>query len=217
MTNRMTRRAVLPRRTWYLVFFSLLVSVLFLPGCSKYDVLIDKEQICDQRWADIEAQLQRRYDLVPNLVATVKGSADARGEDARQGDRGPRAGGQHQAHRRRSQRPREDGGVPEGARPAQGLALAALVVQEHYPDLKANQRFHDLQVQLEGTENRILRSREQYNEAVRDYNAELGKIGGSAVNKVTGKPFKPRVYFTAAAGAAGGARGLLLRRAMAPT
>src|SRR5262249_30345993 len=79
----------------------------------------------------------------------------------------------------------------------QGALSRLLVVQERYPDLKANAQFHDLQVQLEGTENRILRGREQYNLAVSDYNAELGRIRGSVVNKVTGHPFRPRAYFTA--------------------
>src|SRR5262249_40139789 len=78
-----------------------------------------------------------------------------------------------------------------------GSLSRLLVVQEKYPDLKANSQFHDLMVQLEGTENRILRSREQYNSAVRDYNAELGKIRGQVVNKATGTTFKPRVYFSA--------------------
>ncbi len=64
-----------------------------------------------------------------------------------------------------------------------GSLSRLMVVQEAYPDLKANSAFHDLQVQLEGTENRILRSREQYNDAVRDYNAELGKIHGAAVKQ----------------------------------
>jgi LemA protein len=72
-----------------------------------------------------------------------------------------------------------------------------MVVQEQYPDIKANKNFHDLQVQLEGTENRILRAREEYNASARDYNATLLKIGGQVTNKVTGKPFKPRVFFTA--------------------
>jgi LemA protein len=75
------------------------------------------------------------------------------------------------------------------------------MVQETYPDLKANSAFHDLQVQLEGTENRLLRAREQYNGAVKEYNTELGKIRGSAVNRATGKPFKARVYFSASAAA----------------
>jgi LemA protein len=73
-----------------------------------------------------------------------------------------------------------------------------MMVQEQYPDLNATTGFHDLQVQLEGTENRILRSREEYNAAAREYNAMLLKIGGQVVNRVTGQAFKPRVYFTAA-------------------
>src|SRR5690606_36578770 len=84
---------------------------------------------------------------------------------------------------------------------AQGQLTSALsrllVVQERYTDLKANEGFRDLQVQLEGTENRILRASEKYNEDVREYNATLNKIGGQVVNKVTGRPFKPRVYVKA--------------------
>lgn len=80
-----------------------------------------------------------------------------------------------------------------------GSLSRLLVLQEQYPDLKANASFRDLQVQIEGTENRILRAREQYNAGARDYNATLNKIGGSVVNKVTGHPFKPRVYFSASA------------------
>ena len=91
-----------------------------------------------------------------------------------------------------------------------------MLVQEQYPDLKANAAFHALQVELEGTENRILRSREEYNAAVRDYNAELAKIGGQVVNKVTGKPFKPRVYFAAAGRGAGRAEGLVLSEPAGP-
>jgi LemA protein len=79
-----------------------------------------------------------------------------------------------------------------------GALSKLLVVNEAYPDLKANAAYHDLQIQLEGTENRILRSREEYNAAVADFNAELGKIRGQVVNKVTGKAFQPRTYFSAA-------------------
>jgi LemA protein len=86
-----------------------------------------------------------------------------------------------------------------------GSLSRLMVVHEQYPDLKANQAFHALQVELEGTENRILRAREEYNAAVKDFNAELGKVGGSIVNDVTGKPFKPRVYYSASAEAKSGA------------
>ena len=91
-----------------------------------------------------------------------------------------------------------------------GALSRLLVANEAYPDLKANAQFHDLSVQLEGTENRILRSREQYNEAVRDYNTELGKIRGAVVKRATGGTFKPRVYFQASSDAPAGAQGDLL-------
>jgi LemA protein len=166
-------------------------------GCRGYDVLVEKDQVAAQKWADLEAQLQRRYDLVPNLVEVVKGSAKheeqtlARVTEAR-------------AQVGKIQLTADDLSDPEkmaAFQKAQGELTGALsrlmVIQEQYPDLKANKSFHDLQIQLEGTENRILRSREEYNNAARDYNAELLKIGGQVVNKVTGKPFKPRAYFTA--------------------
>ena len=75
------------------------------------------------------------------------------------------------------------------------------MVNEAYPQLQANAAYRDLQVQLEGTENRILRAREQYNAAVGDYNTELGKIRGAVVRRATGGTFKPRVYFQASADA----------------
>lgn len=72
---------------------------------------------------------------------------------------------------------------------------------ENYPKLQASGQCPDLMKQLEGAENPILRSRQQYNDVVRQYNAELGKVGGSVVNKATGQAFKPRVYFTASSDA----------------
>src|SRR5690606_15546658 len=72
-----------------------------------------------------------------------------------------------------------------------------LVSNENYPKLQASTQFGEMMKQLEGTENRILRSREEYNAAVRAYNSELLKVRGTVVNKATGQPFKPRVYFAA--------------------
>jgi len=72
-----------------------------------------------------------------------------------------------------------------------GALSRLMVVQEAYPDLKANQGFHDLQVQIEGTENRILRGREEYNAAARDYNSELLRIGGIVVREVPAPPATP--------------------------
>jgi LemA protein len=172
-----------------------------LTGCSRYDRLVQLDQVTAQRWADVEAQLQRRRDLVPNLVATVKGSA-AHEETTLKEVIQARA---QASQIRLSQEDLSDPAKMAALEQAEGKLGSALsrllVVQERYPDLKANAAFHDLQVQLEGTENRILRAREQYNQAAGEYNAELGSIGGQVVNRVSGRPFKARAYFNATPGA----------------
>jgi LemA protein len=179
------------------VALSLFILASAAASCQRYDVLINKDQVAAEKWSNLESQLQRRSDLVPNLVAVVKGSAKYEQDTLRQ------------VTEARSQLTRvnltaDDLSNPEkmaAFQKAQSQLSSALsrlmVVQEQYPDLKANQSFHDLQVQIEGTENRILRAREEYNAAARDYNSELLRISGQAVNKVTGQPFKPRIYFTA--------------------
>ncbi len=175
------------------------LAALLLPGCSKYDELVQKDQVCQQTWADIETQVQRRYDLVPNLVATVKGSAAheestlAAVTQARADATSIKLSGDDLSD------PAKVAAFQKAQDGLHGAISRLLVSQEAYPDLKANAQFHDLMIQLEGTENRIARAREEYNKAVGDYNATLGKVGGQIVNKVTGKPFQPRVYFTASA------------------
>jgi LemA protein len=166
-------------------------------GCSHYDELVTKDQACQQKWADIEAQVQRRYDLVPNLVATVKASA-AHEESTLEAVTRARA---QASSVTLSDADLEDPAKVAAFQKAQdglhGAISRLLVTQEAYPDLKANAQFHDLMIQLEGTENRIARAREEYNKAVGDYNGTLGRISGQVVNRVTGRPFKPRVYFSA--------------------
>lgn len=188
----MTRFA---RRGLLYVLFTLLATLA--GACGKYDQLVEKDQTAEQRWANVEAQLQRRADLVPNLVAVVKGSA-AHEEQTLAEVTNARA---KASSVQLSTDDLSDPAKVEAFERAQGQLGSALsrllVVQERYPDLKANAAFHDLQVQLEGTENRILRAREKYNEAVREYNAMLNQIGGQVVNRATGRPFKPRVYFKA--------------------
>jgi LemA protein len=198
MTHRLP---LLLRRSALWAVLSLLALMFAAPGCSRYDQLVTKDQIAAEKWSNLDAQLQRRYDLVPNLVATVKASAAHEQQTlARVAEARAQVG--------RVQLTADDLTDPDKVaafQKAQGELTSALsrlmAIQESYPDLKANQNFHSLMVQLEGTENRILRAREEYNAAARDYNAELLRIGGQVVNKVTGQPFKPRVYFTASAGA----------------
>jgi len=186
-------------RIAYVLLLSLLA--LSLPGCAKYNELVDKDQVCQQKWADVEAQVQRRYDLVPNLVATVKGSA-AHEEKTLEAVTQARAEATSiQLTADDLEDPAKVAAFQKAQDQLKGALSRLLVTQEAYPDLKANAQFHDLMSQLEGTENRIARAREEYNKAVGDYNATLAQIGGKIVNKATGKPFNPRVYFTASAGA----------------
>jgi LemA protein len=168
-------------------------------GCGRYDSLVEKDQIAAERWSNLDASLQRRYDLVPNLVASVKGSAKHEDETLTKVAEARAQVGKLKLTADDLTDPQKVAAFQKAQADLQGSLSRLLVVQEQYPDLKANQAFHDLQVQLEGTENRILRAREEYNQAAREYNAELLKIGGQVVNKVTGQPFKPRVYFTATA------------------
>ena len=78
-----------------------------------------------------------------------------------------------------------------------GSLSRLMMVQEKYPDLKANSQFHDLMVTLEGTENRILIARRDYNESVKSFNTELRHVSGKVMNPITGHEFRPRVYFAA--------------------
>ncbi len=103
------------RAAWLLVG---VIALAFAPGCQNYDQLVEKDQICEQKWADYEAQLQRRYDLVPNLVNTVKASAKHEADTLTKVTEARASATRHQAHGRRLHRSGQDGGVPEGPRSA---------------------------------------------------------------------------------------------------
>jgi LemA protein len=192
----MTIRA-LPQVVFLLVVFLLTT----ITGCQNYDTLVTKDQAAETAWADVEAQLQRRMDLVPNLVNTVKASAHHEEQTLKEVAEARASATSIKLSADDLSDPAKVAAFEKAQDNLKGSLSRLMMVNEQYPDLKANAAFHDLQVQLEGTENRILRSREVYNAAVGDYNTELGKIRGQAVNKITGKPFKPRVRFQAAAGA----------------
>lgn len=174
-----------------------LAAIVSVSGCGRYDELVEKDQVAAEKWANLEAQLQRRYDLVPNLVSVVKGSAKHEEDTLAKVTEARSQAASIKLTADDLSDPEKMARFQKAQDQLKGSLSRLMVVQEQYPDLKANKAFHDLQVQLEGTENRILRAREEYNGAARDYNAMLGKIGGQAINKVTGTPFKPRVFFTA--------------------
>ncbi|MFO0614151.1 MAG: LemA family protein [Polyangiaceae bacterium] len=185
-------------------FLGVVLSVVFLAAvalsssaCGRYDNLVEADQNAAEKWADLDAALQRRADLVPNLVAVVKGSAKHEEETLTKVVEARSAATSTHLSEEDLADPDKVAAFQKAQGELGGALSRLLVVQEAYPDLKANSAFHDLQVQLEGTENRILRAREEYNRAAGDYNAELLKVGGLVVNRLTGRPFKQRVYFSA--------------------
>jgi LemA protein len=153
---------------------------------SGYNQMIALDQQVQSSWAQVENQLQRRFDLIPNLVSTVKGYA-AHEKDILE-----------EVTRLRSQWGAA-ATVPDKVAAANSLGGALsrlLMVSENYPNLKADQSFLELQSQLEGTENRIAVERMRYNEAVQQFNSYQQSLFGSFFASVTHKT-QPAVYFKA--------------------
>ena len=186
-------------RSWLLVWLSC-VLLAVMPGCQQYNQLVEKDETCNQKWGDYQAALQRRADLVPQLVATVKAAAKHEETTLAQVTQARADATSIKLSVDDLTDPAKVAAFQKAQDQLKGSLSRLLVANEAYPDLKANAQYHDLQVQLEGGENRLLRAREEYNAAVKDYNSELRKVNGSVVNKATGKNFAPRVYFEAAAG-----------------
>ena len=176
-----------------------LMALVMLSGCG-YNVMQQNEEAVNRAWGDLESQLQRRADLVPNLVATVKGAAGFEKETLQ-------AVVEARAKATSIQLTPEmlsDQAAMSQFQAAQGQLSSALsrllVTVERYPQLKATQNFRDLQVQLEGTENRISVARQRYNQAVEVFNFSIRKFPNSITNNVA-LNLKPKEYFKADAAA----------------
>jgi len=169
-----------------IVIFALLIGAIFF---FTYNGLVSAEEGVDAQWYQVENQYQRRVDLIPNLIETVKGYA-AHEETIFT-----------EVAKYRSQwgaatTPEER---VEAANGMESAISRLLVVVENYPQLKASENFLALQAQLEGTENRIAVERMRYNEKVRDYNTQLKRIPSSMVAGMIG--LEPKSYFEAQKGA----------------
>ncbi len=168
----------------YLQRVVLIVFTAGLLGGCGYNSLQLQEEAVFKAWADIEATLQRRGDLIPNLVETVKGYAQHETQTLE---------AVINARAKASSVKLTPGDLSNGAameqfQAAQGGLSSALgklmVVVERYPDLKANQNFLDLQTQLEGTENRINVARQRYNKTVEEFNGAIRKFPASLTNSI---------------------------------
>jgi len=183
-----------------LVVLAVIVVAVGAWAVGIYNGLIGLDQGVNEKWAQVQNVYQRRADLIPNLVETVKGFAaqertvltevvEARAK-ATSIQLTPEA--------------LNDPKAMERFQAAQGQLSGALsrllVTVERYPELKSNQNFLNLQSQLEGTENRITVERRRFNEAVREYNTRLALFPGTIVARLAG--FRPKAFFEAAPDAA---------------
>ncbi len=190
-------------KTLWIVLFAVAVAIVLPVGCgvSSYNKLVSLDQAVQSQWAQVENVYQRRLDLVPNLVATVKGAAafekdtftavaEARTRAAQATTAAPTA-------------PADAAALQRFQTAQDGLASSLsklMVVVERYPDLHATQNFRDLQAQLEGTENRIAVERMRFNEAAQAFNTARDTFPTTLFAGFFGARFQEKAYFHAAPG-----------------
>ena len=178
-----------------LVAVLLVVGVVGLALMGTYNSLVGLAQAVDAQWAQVENSYQRRADLIPNLVATVSGAANFEKSTLEAVTQARASVGQVKVN------PGDSASLAEFERAQSGLSSALsrlLVVSEQYPDLKASANFRDLQVQLEGTENRITVERGRFNEKAQEYNTAILRMPARLFAGFFGMKEKP--YFKAVAG-----------------
>ena len=184
------------------LFMALLAGVLVLGigGCHAYNGLVASRQQVDSQWAQVETTYQRRADLIPNLVSTVSANAQFERDTLKAVTDARASVGQLRMPAGQSPESAESIRQFQTAQDSLGSALSRLlVVAERYPDLKATQSFRDLQVQLEGTENRITVERQRFNEAVQLYNTRVQRFPNVLLARAFNFQTKP--YFTSSPGA----------------
>jgi len=179
----------------------LIVILLGFSSCSTYNSMVTLEEKVETAWAQVENVYQRRADLIPNLVETVKGAANFEKETLTAVIEARAKASQVQASI--SNDVVNDPEAFQKFQAAQGALSGALsrllVTVERYPDIKANKNYLALQSQLEGTENRIAVERRHYNEAARAFNTKIRRFPASIIANITG--FSKKQYFKADEGA----------------
>jgi len=167
----------------YLILLLGLISLLALTGCG-YNTIQENEEAVFAAWGDVEASYQRRLDLIPNLVETVKGYANHEAETLTAVVEARAKAGSIQLSKEMVNNPETFGKFQQAQGELSGALSRLMVIVENYPDLKANQNFLDLQNQLEGTENRINVARVRYNKAVQVFNTSIRIFPNSLTNSL---------------------------------
>ena len=182
------RNSARPRWLIPLAVLAAVALLIVFPVIGSYNSLVSKDQSVDTQFANVQVQLQRRVDLIPNLSSSVKAAL-----------------GQERAVFGEIAQARTQYGGAKGvndkvaaSNQLEGALSRLLVIVEQYPQLQSNERIRDLMVQLEGTENRIAQERRDYNSVVNDYNRKVRSFPSSLIAGVFG--FDKRLPFTATPG-----------------
>lgn len=181
-----------------IIIVAAVVVILVAWGVSVYNGLVVKDENCSKQWSKVESQYQRRMDLIPNLVNTVKGYASHEEAtllkviEARNQASQVKVDAENMTQEQLNEFQKSQENLSSAIR---GLNI----VVEQYPDLKANQNFLELQSQLEGTENRIAVERQRYSDVVNEYNTSVRRFPNSIFASMFGFDKKP--YFEAQTGA----------------
>lgn len=185
---------------WLVVLIIFAVCVIALFSCYKntYNSLVYMEENVSVQWAEVQNQYQRRMDLIPNLVSTVKGYASHESEVFKQvSDARSKAGGQINISDEVLSNPEAFERYQQVQDQLGSSLQRLLMVTENYPELKADQNFLALQDQLEGTENRITVARGRYNDAAKQYNSKIRSFPTNIIANMSG--FEKKIYFSASA------------------
>jgi LemA protein len=171
-------------------------GILIAWGVGVYNQLVAADQQVNAAWAQVQNQYQRRADLIPNLVETVKGFAAQERTVLEEVTRARASASSIQLTPEALNDPKALERFQQAQNQLSGALSRLLVTVERYPELKSNQNFLRLQEQLEGTENRIAVERRRFNEVVRDYNTRLRTFPATIVARFAG--FQPKAFFEAA-------------------
>ena len=185
---------------WLVVLIIFVVCAVALFSCYKntYNSLVYMEENVSGQWAEVQNQYQRRMDLIPNLVSTVKGYASHESDVFKQvSDARSKAGGQINISDEVLSNPEAFERYQQVQDQLGSSLQRLLMVTENYPELKADQNFLALQDQLEGTENRITVARGRYNDAAKQYNSKIRSFPTNLIANMSG--FEKKIYFSASA------------------
>ncbi|RZS95328.1 LemA family protein [Cecembia calidifontis] len=187
------KKALIP-----ILVIALIGLFIYVKAVGVYNMFVQNEERINGNWAEVETQYQRRADLIPNLVNTVKGYADFE-QETLTGVIEARAKATSINLSVEDLSPEKIAQFQQAQDQLSGALSRLLVAVERYPDLKANQNFLELQAQLEGTENRIAVARRNFNQSVQEYNSTLRTFPNNIFAGWYG--FERKGYFEAAQGA----------------